>query len=447
MDNRPMHHGMADYESCAIDPNSIRVFGRKLARTERLSGKELRAYQAPVLARLLAHARQTTDFYKDRLEFDSGSQERVESFWPSIPILRRPEAVANREKLKSRGAPPEAGPSIDEQTSGSTGMPFRFARSAVMLLTDGALTERMYRWWRVDGKKSFAKIFWDQTEQPSPRSFTGAGWHSARPNGIIHSLPHTFDIVTLLDWLSGHRPDYFAAYSSILKGLAVAAQERKGELKFDLIFSFGTVVDQDTRDLCRSVFGAEIADTYGAQEVGHIAAQCCDCGEYHISAETCLVEILRDDGSRAAPGEIGRVIVTPLYNYAMPFVRYELGDLAEVGTANPSCGRGLPTLRRILGRDRNLFRFRDGTKVWPSAGRLYEFIALKQFQVVQTDFDHVEIRYVPEPAAPPVDLSVVTQRIRSALRQPVDVTVRAVGAIQRSRNGKHEDFISLVPTG
>jgi phenylacetate-CoA ligase len=447
MDNRPMRHGMAGQEFCAISPDSIRVFGQKLARTEWLSGKELRAYQAPVLARLLAHARQTTDFYKDRLEFDLGSQERIERVWPGIPILRRPEAIANRERLKSRGAPPEAGPIIDAQTSGSTGMPFRFARSAVMLVTDGALTERMYRWWRVDGKKSFARIFWDQTEQPSPRSRTGRGWHSARPNGIIHSLSHTFEIVSLLDWLSGHRPDYFGAYSSILKGLAVAAQERRGELKFDLMFSFGTVLDQDTRALCRSVFGAEIADTYGAQEVGHIAAQCRDCGEYHISAETCLVEILHDDGSRAAPGEIGRVIVTPLYNYAMPFVRYELGDLAEVGTPNPSCGRGLPTLRRILGRSRNLFRFRDGTMVWPSAGRFYEFIALKQFQVVQTDFEHIEIRYVPESPARPLDLAVLTQRIQSALRQPVDVTVRAVDTIQRSRSGKYEDFISLVPAG
>jgi hypothetical protein len=76
MDNRPMHHGMADHESCAIDPNSIRVFGRKLARTERLSGKELRAYQAPVLARLLAHARQQPEIHHHE-EFQPDKSRRL----------------------------------------------------------------------------------------------------------------------------------------------------------------------------------------------------------------------------------------------------------------------------------------------------------------------------------------------------------------------------------
>ena len=104
-----------------------------------------------------------------------------------------------------------------------------------------------------------------------------------------------------------------------------------------------------TRELCRSAFGAEIADTYGAQEAGHIAAQCPDCGDYHLSADASVIEILRDDGSPAAAGETGRVIVTPLHNYAMPLVRYELGDYAEVGTSAPACERTLPTLRRNSG--------------------------------------------------------------------------------------------------
>src|SRR5436305_5091145 len=97
-------------------------------------------------------------------------------------------------------------------------------------------------------------------------------------------------------------------------------------LKFDLLLSFGTVVDEETREICRTHFGAEIVDTYGAEEIGHLAAQCRQCGEYHVSAEAVLLEVLRPDGSLAREGEIGRVVVTSLYNYAMPLIRYELGD-------------------------------------------------------------------------------------------------------------------------
>jgi hypothetical protein len=106
-------------------------------------------------------------------------------------------------------------------------------------------------------------------------------------------------------------------------------------------------------------------------------------------------------------------------------------------------------LRRILGRYRNMFRYLDGTTSWPIAirFRLRDFIALKQFQVVQTDFNRVEIRYVPDDDAPDqaIDLPALTERVRTVLRQPVDVSVRRVLQIERSRSGKYEDCISLVP--
>jgi phenylacetate-CoA ligase len=143
------------------------------------------------------------------------------------------------------------------------------------------------------------------------------------------------------------------------------------------------------------------------------------------------------------------VIVTPLHGYGMPLIRYELGDFAQVGTEEPTCERRLPTLRRIMGRYRNLFRFRDGTRVWPVATlfRLPDFVALKQFQVVQTDFDHIEIRYVPDGSPGPIDLAELTQRVRTVLRQQVDVTVRAVDKIERTAIGKYEDCVSLVASG
>ena len=61
-------------------------------------------------------------------------------------------------------------------------------------------------------------------------------------------------------------------------------------------------------------------------------------------------------------------------------------------------------MRRILGRYRNLFRFRDGTEIWPRFNFLRDFIKVRQIQIVQTDYDHIEIRYVPEGEPGPVDL-------------------------------------------
>jgi phenylacetate-CoA ligase len=350
----------------------IRAFGQRLAWTERLSARELQAHQAPQLSHFLAYARQNTDFYKGRL--DPATDDSIGEAWSQIPILTRAQAVENRERLFSERVPAEAGRVVEGGTSGSTGIPLRYRSTAAFSMANCALTERMFRWWRVDGKKPFAQI----TRGAKSRSAeeTTYGWQSARPNGPKYSLGAVLDIDTQLKWLLARRPAYLTTFAGLIKELAVTAKGRGAVLGFELIFSVGSVVDAETRELSRSVFGAEIADTYGAQEGGHIAAQCPDCGEYHISADTTVVELLRDDGSPAAAGEIGRVVVTPLHNLAMPLIRYELGDYAEVGTTEPACGRKLPTLRRILGRHRNMFRFRDGTRVWPI---LYHFLSIRDY--------------------------------------------------------------------
>ncbi len=430
-----------------MHPELLRFFIQLVARTEQLKPGELRAYQMSLLAKLLAHARETTEFYKDRIDFDVTSPANFEKMWCKLPILTRAEVIANHDKLVSRSTPPEVGPVLQDTTAGSTGTPLAFNISCAQLVSCRALTERMYRWWAVDSGKSFAQISFDHLGcSPTAHGFTTSGWHSAALNSVAYFLSNGFDIDTQLDWLVIRKPDYLMSYSSILKGLAIASQQRSIALEFDLIFSVGTVVDGEIRAVCRSAFRSEIADTYGAQEVGHIAAQCPECGEYHISAETVFVEILRDDGSPAASGEIGRVVVTPLYNYAMPLVRYEVGDLAEFGTADPHCSHRLPTLRRIFGRYRNLFRFKDGTTLWPVEPRFaLEEFSIRQFQVVQKDLDHIEIRYVRELDQRPIDLAALTQRVRNALRQPVEVSLRVVNKIERSPSGKFETFISLVP--
>jgi phenylacetate-CoA ligase len=428
----------------------VRSFGRTLAQTEWLSADDLHLYQAPLLGKLLAHARENTDFYRDRFDFDLASPDAIEAAWPAIPILTPAEAVANRERLFARTVPPEVGPTLEGLTSGSTGFPFPYRRSNITLVAAQALNERMYRWWGVDGRKPLARIAFDRSKNAAPPDgATLSGWHSAYPDAPQYVLSTAADIKTQAEWLADRRPAYLASYSNLLKEIARASGSSSPQLKFELLFSFGTVVDDEARSICRKALGAEIADTYGADEVGHFASQCPQCSEYHISAEATRVEVLRADGSPAAPGEIGRVIVTSLYNYAQPMIRYEPGDLAEAGSEQARCRRGLRSLRRILGRYRNVFRFRDGTIRSPSPERfgIRDMISMQQSQVIQHDFDRIEILFVSDGRDLPIDLPALTERIRSVLGQPVTVTVRRVDAIERSPSGKYEDCISLVPAG
>jgi phenylacetate-CoA ligase len=105
-----------------------------------------------------------------------------------------------------------------------------------------------------------------------------------------------------------------------------------------------------------------------------------------------LVEVLDDSGAPCAPGQAGRVVVTPLHNFAMPLLRYELGDEAEVGQPC-ACGRTLPTLAHILGRSRDRFVLPGGERRFVSKPESFAAVPeIKRYQIAQVAADLVEIR-------------------------------------------------------
>jgi len=117
-----------------------------------------------------------------------------------------------------------------------------------------------------------------------------------------------------------------------------------------------------------------------------------------MNAEHVFLEIVDEAGREVAPGEMGRVLVTTLENYLMPLVRYQIGDYAIAAEGSCSCGRTLPLIGRILGRQMNLLRRADGGLIsgWPLVNVLRAAQALSVFQIVQKSFDQVSVRYVAE---------------------------------------------------
>jgi phenylacetate-CoA ligase len=217
-------------------------------------------------------------------------------------------------------------------------------------------------------------------------------------------------------------------------------------LRFERINSTSTALSDEIRNICKEVLGACPIDQYGARETGLIACECPWCGHYHVNAETVLVEILDAKGRPCAPGETGRVVLTALYNYAMPFIRYEIGDFAVAGPRRVKCPVKLPALTKIMGRYRNSFTLHDGRVIFPlvPVARLREFISFEQFQVVQTDYDAIEVRYVPLDPSRPADTAGLEACVRESIDASFNVRAIAVDEIPRSASGKFEDYLSLV---
>jgi len=429
------------------DDQMVLQFRDVLAETERLPAAALATYQRRLLEPLLRHARRNIPFYGSRLGPLFRGDDLDLDRWGDVAIVTRAEAQANIQGMTASAVPPHLGRMSPDETSGSTGRPLVFTTNHLQAVAARAMTDRLYRWWGFDGDRTLASfISRRKVPAPAPDGVTDHGWRTGWPSGIHHLIDMSADTDQQIDWLMRRRPDYLLAYSAALRPLAERLRERGLPVRLERIIGISNVLSAETRALCREVLGAPVVDVYGADEVGTIAIECARCGRYHIAAEAVHVEIVDEAGRPCGPGETGRVIVTPFYGYATAFIRYELGDYATVGDPSVDCPIKLPVLARIIGRFRNTFRLADGRIIYPlfSIAKLRTFVPMAQFQVVQTEPDAIEVRYVPLPGAGPADATGLEAFLRQELDPGFRVRPVAVAAIPRSASGKFEDFLSLV---
>ena len=360
------------------------------------------------------------------------------------PMGRR--EVQAWDQLHCREVPGHHMPLGEARTSGSTGEPVLVVRTAVNQRDWLAMTMRDHLWHARNFGGRLAAIRANvaaASEAPTwgpPVSLLGE-------SGPSLSLPITLDAAELVRRLADFQPTNLIAYPSTL--LAIIEQlERAGARLAQLteLRTVGETLPPSTRDAAQRVLGLTIADVYSSQEVGYIALQCPVSGLYHVMAESLIVEVLDADGAPCGDGEVGRVVITDLRNYATPLIRYDIGDYAEVAGPCP-CGRGLPTLRRILGRERNFVRMPDGRRHWPLVGfaGFRDIAPVVQYQLIQVEVEAIEARLVVARPLSSAEESALGAHIQTALGHAFEMRFRYFeGRLPIGPSGKFEEFVCRV---
>jgi phenylacetate-CoA ligase len=402
----------------------------------------LRERQLRQLDGLLKHAHATVPFYKAHWgsAYDAAqplTPERLDA----LPAITRRELQSRSADLRSTAPPPEHGPTGEAGSGGATGIPVRVLKTQLTSLFAMAFQMRDHVWHRRDmgGKLATVRSRADEGTHP--------GWGNAT-HATIHSGPSVVrtvgtDTASLLQWLVDERADCLTTYPSLVAELARLSLEQHIRLPgLREVRTFGEVLTPETRVLCRDAWGVPVTDSYSSDETGPIALQCPEHEHYHVHSEGVLLEVLDDDGRACAPGVTGRVVITVLHNFAMPLIRYELGDYATLGEACP-CGRGLPVLQHIAGRSRNMLVTADGKRYWPLfSGSSIGDLPVSQYQLVQKDYDVIEARIVTPAPLSPAQEETLRRGFLQTLPEGIRLTVTYHAAIARSPSGKFEDFIS-----
>jgi phenylacetate-CoA ligase len=225
------------------------------------------------------------------------------------------------------------------------------------------------------------------------------------------------------------------------------ANERLGDGS-ELVLVEYTADDMSAHDqaVAREVFGVPVASQYGASETPAIAGQC-PHGALHMAIDQCIVEFLRADGTAADPDEQAELVITPLHNYAMPLIRYRVGDLGSYSSQACSCGVTLPVMNLGVGKTVDLITTSRATAVsahvldYANLLLIREGVAgIRQFFVEQLELDRFRLSYVSDGAPADQALATFVAIMRQHLGEQVVVECTCVGDIPASPTGKRRYF-------
>ena len=395
----------------------------------------IKAFQAERLGKLLRHAYQTTPYYRRLLKTETPDLSQ-------IPPLEKQNVREQLDELCSTAFTAEQ--RIENATGGATGTPLVFYQ------------DRNY--WN---QRNLSVYYFDRW----------AGWNFGQPQLVIWGAPadleddghwkyrlnnfwrnqywlngfHLTDkaMLAMFEQMDQYSPQTILAYPSSLYQFAMFLSDNGLIPKWNLkgIITSAEMLHPHHRALAEIIFKAKVHNRYGGREVGLIGMECAE-GRMHINARDLYLEIESPD-PYAEPGEI---LVTQLNNYAMPFIRYRIGDVGVLSDEICPCGNALPILGKLLGRTTATFRTKAGTLIHAGyfTRQFYGLKGVNQFQIIQETVKHCVLKVVANGRWTEATRRYLVQGIRKALGSDVVVTVELVEDIPLPASGKREYTISKL---
>jgi phenylacetate-CoA ligase len=415
-----------------------------LAR-EQWSPEQWRVFQETRLAEVLHRAATRVPYYREhwarrRRNGDRAAQDLLAN-WPILgkQDLRRAPRAFLADDRNPRCM-------LRERTSGTTGTPLDLWAGRRSVQAWYALVEaRWRRWYGVTRTDPWAILGGQRVADPERRQPPFWVWNAPMRQLYLSTYHLSPDLAsTYVDALEQHRVRYIYGYTSALHALAAFAPGRLGDLGLAVVITNAEPVTETQRTRIAQAFRCPVRETYGMAETVAAGGECA-AGHLHAWPEAGWVEYL-EGGERVEPGTVGELVCTGLLNPDMPLIRYQVGDraVAPVVTEPCSCGRTLPLLGPIDGRNDDLAYTVDGRAVSHLHLVFGADLHVSEGQIVQEALDRVRVRYVPERGFGQPDERALVEGVRARMG-PVTVALERVETIPRTGNGKLRTVICELP--
>ena len=358
-----------------------------------------------------------------------------------IPVLQKREILEHEKEL------------IDPQfqkklylrkTSGSTGMTLHFWKEADALAKNDAIMYRCYNWYGIDIGDRQAR-FWGVPVNAQPRR------KEQLKDFILNRIRiSAFDIskescLKQYERIQKFKPAYFYGYTTAMYGFCLYMKDQGidlNDLHLKAVICTAEKMYPHHRNLFNEIFKCPVVDEYGSTEMGIIAFQCKQ-GNMHLMADHLCIEFLDENDKPVKPRQVGRIVITDLSSFAMPIIRYDIGDMGSPSDRTCSCGVTLPIMEIMEGRKEDFIRTKEG-KLIHAAYLCYTLKddSVHEFKMYQTAIDRVKIQIVKSPLFNAASESHLINNLRTSLGTDMNISFEYLERIPREKSGKLRYFVS-----
>lgn len=403
---------------------------------ERRSRGERKQFQAAKLGRLFISAQNAPFWQKQFSKINiTVLRSNPDEWLNDLPILQKTNIRGQGSGMLVGGALPRGAKWFS--TGGSTGEPLLVVRDRATRLAGVAACIRGFSWLGVHPGAATVLV-----KSYSRVSLLGRLRCRLRNMELADPLGHDQGCgEALIRRLRDFHPVCFDGYPTSL--LKLAAMARGEDLRVPVIFSTGEMLYSDQRRELEQVFAARVVSYYGSNEVNALTFEC-EHGRHHVTEEHVIMETV-DEAGRPVWEKPGRILVTDLDNHAMPFIRYEIGDVGVLTREPCPCGRTLLVLKEFQGRQQDLLRNARGD-VLPAiffAGQFRELHDVRGYQLVQRQLDEINLNYVAAGPRAEVETAAIADGITRHLGAEMRVIRRRCDALPVTARGKTRLVIGL----
>ncbi len=419
----------------------------RIARIERLSSYDIHQAQLDGMQRLMKHIYHNCAYYREIFRDIGATPSDIETVEDlrKFPILTKEKIRENINTILAENIPPRN--RMKSATGGSTGMPLVFFRDLRCRDLKVAMQMNFLRWYGFQPGDT-QLFFWGASQDYDHsttlksrlvRSFATRRWF------VTSDDLRDENFEKILKKLTRLKPQLVSAFPNILYAFAQKVEANGARIKFPKIMVTAEQIFEHQRQLIERTFSAEIFEQYGSREFGSIASECGRHTGMHYFAPGVVLETVDSEGNPSG-NKLGSLLVTDLWNYAMPLVRYQIGDLVRLDHTQCGCGCKLPKIGKVAGRVVDAIIRPDGETIAGQAiiAIIRESEVRAQTQIIQKAPDRFVIRYVSDEMLPENKIRFITSSFVRLFGQLVDIDFERVDVIDRENSGKFRYIKSEV---